>query len=90
MFFFVPPQNACQVQCEAHLENLLCSTSQPCVGNVLLLLDKKAGQRKEEYLFLLPTAGHYGLHMAAPAALPFPGGVVADCREMLKEQEGVV
>lgn len=28
--------------------------------------------------------------MVAPAALPFPGGLAADCREMLKEKEGVV
>lgn len=30
------------------------------------------------------------LHRVPPAALPFPGGVVAGCREMLKEKEGVV
>lgn len=46
--------------------------------------------------FLLPTAGQYlhvhgtCLHMVPPAALPFPGGSAADCREMLKEKEGVV
>lgn len=30
------------------------------------------------------------LHMVPPAALPFPGGAAADCREMLKEKGGVV
>lgn len=97
MFFFVLPQNAWQVQCEAHLEHLLHSTSQPCAGEVLLLLDKKAGENKEEYLWhVLPASYSWAastcacLQRVPPAALPFPGGVVAGCREMLKEKEGVV